>query len=306
MAASCLPSHAQPRMPKGLGHPLRAGWAPSPPPRRPQHPRAAVREEDVEQSRLCAANINYPLTALQAAIRSQLSDSCSRPHARGTRRQGAAGGTAGTRGWPWGRVPVLCHPPGVGDTGKGSKAVFFSMQTGFIFGGVLPSSGAAGFVHPLCSTLRGFSSSPAVGEEEVGEIRLFLIDFSPPKKTNRHAGGKLFAADKGGAAGVTGEEGFKGRRPLPTATSRHFGLQTPQLSIPPPPIPRVGKKAGKAMPGEKGRDFWGSLGAHKGMLRAHRGTQAPPGAVHEHPSSRPPGHSELLNEINERGRPARR
>lgn len=159
-----------------LGHPLRAGWAPSPPPRHPQHPRAAVGEEDVEQSRLCAANINYPLTALQAAIRSRLSDSCSRPHARGTRRWGAAGGTAGTWGGRGEGSPCCALPPQGGGYGRGERGTGFFHANWFYFGGVPPSSGAVGFVHPLCTTLPGFSSAPAVGEEEVGEIRLFFFN----------------------------------------------------------------------------------------------------------------------------------
>lgn len=135
VAAPCLPSHAQPRMPMDLGHPLRAGWAPSPPPRHPQHPRAAVGEEDVEQSRLCAANINYPLTALQAAIRSRLSDSCSRPYARGTRWWGAAGGTAGTRGGRGEGSPCCALPPRVGIWARGARHWFFPCKLVLFWGG---------------------------------------------------------------------------------------------------------------------------------------------------------------------------
>lgn len=64
-------------------------------------------QEDVEQSQLCAANINYPLTALQAAIRSQLSDSCSQP-------EGCSGGGAAGRWWgaAMGGVPTLPCPQG--------------------------------------------------------------------------------------------------------------------------------------------------------------------------------------------------
>lgn len=69
--------------------------------------------EDVEQSQLCAANINYPLTALQAAIRSQLSDSCSQP-------EGCSGGGAAGRcqGLPW-EGPHTAASPRVGQRGFG-------------------------------------------------------------------------------------------------------------------------------------------------------------------------------------------
>lgn len=157
-------------------------------------------------------------------------------------------------------------PPGVGDMGEGSEALVFSMQTGFYFWGVPPSSGAAGSVHPLCTTLPGFSSAPAVGEEEVGEIRLFfLIDFSPKRKQTGMLVGSCLLQTKA-AQPVSPRRDLRagGRylRPPPHISGCRPHSSASLL----PPSPGWGRKAGKAVPGVEGRDF-GAPWAHiKGCL----------------------------------------
>lgn len=108
MYASCFLPRAQRGMPKDLGQPIPLSWLCAPISPTPASSRCC-REEDVEQSQRCAANINYPLTALQAAIRSWLSNSCSQPPARGTLLWGAGRGR-------WG--------PGMA-VGRGARAAAF-------------------------------------------------------------------------------------------------------------------------------------------------------------------------------------
>lgn len=198
-------------------------------------------------------------------------------------------------------------PPRGGGYGRGERGTVFFHATWFYFWGVPPSSGTAGFVHPLCTTLPGFSSAPAVGEEEVGEIWLFffLIDFSPKRKqTGMLVGSCLLQTKAAQPVSPTRDLRAGGRylRPPPHISGCRPHSSASLL----PPSPRWGRKAGKAVPGVEGRDFGAPWVHIKGCFvptEVPKPRRAPCTSI---PSSRPPGYSELLNEINERGRPAHR
>lgn len=190
--------------------------------------------------------------------------------------------------------------------GEGSEGLVFSMQTGFILGGFLLPAGLWGSCIPSAPPCLA-SPPPRRWERKKLEKSgfFFLIDFSPKRKQTGMLVGSCLLQTKA-AQPVSPRRDLRagGRylRPPPHISGCRPHSSASLL----PPSPRWGRKAGKAVPGVEGRHSGAPWVHIKGCLvptEVPKPRRVPCTSI---PSSCPPGYSELLNEINERGRPAHR